>query len=49
MALATQSRPRYDLPTAVTFLFFGLALGSVFSVVFSSLKSRPTLSSHHSR
>jgi hypothetical protein len=31
-----QSRPEYDFPTAVTFLFAGLALGAILTVLFSA-------------
>jgi hypothetical protein len=31
------TRPRYDLPTAVTFMLAGLALGSILTVLFSPL------------
>lgn len=30
-------RPEYDLPTAVTFMLAGLALGSLLTVLFSPL------------
>jgi hypothetical protein len=30
-------RPQYDLPTAVTFMLAGLALGSILTVLFSPL------------
>ncbi|HEY4902939.1 MAG TPA: hypothetical protein VIH89_05650 [Candidatus Sulfotelmatobacter sp.] len=43
MALDTRSRTVYDVPTAVTFLLFGLTLGSFLSVILSSIKHRPTL------
>jgi hypothetical protein len=31
-------RPEYDIPTAVTFLLAGLALGAMLSVVLSPLR-----------
>jgi uncharacterized membrane protein YraQ (UPF0718 family) len=49
MALEIQSRTAYDLPTAVTFLLFGVALGSFLSVLFSPAKSRSALSATASR
>ena len=38
MALEKQMRPDYDLPTAVTFLLVGLALGSILATLFSPVK-----------
>jgi len=31
------TRPEYDLPTAVVFLVFGAALGSILTLLFSPL------------
>ena len=45
MANQIKTRPQYDLPTAVTFLLAGLALGTVVAVVFSPLKEKSELSS----
>jgi hypothetical protein len=33
-----RTRPEYDIPTAVTFLLAGLALGAMLSVVLSPLR-----------
>jgi hypothetical protein len=41
MTFAVQDRSDYDIPTAVTFLLVGLAIGSFLSVLFSSTKERP--------
>jgi hypothetical protein len=45
MLTNSQARPDYDVPTAVTFLFAGLALGAILTVLFSPLRdgmvSRP--------
>ena len=38
MPTETRSRPEYDLPTAVTFLIFGLAIGSVLARLFAPLR-----------
>jgi len=33
-----RSRPKYDVPTAVTFLLGGVALGSILTLLFSPLR-----------
>jgi hypothetical protein len=39
-----QSRPQYDIPTAVTFLMAGLGIGSILAMLLSFSRSeRPTL------
>jgi hypothetical protein len=35
MSMRTQTRVEYDLPTAVTFLLVGLAVGSMFAILFN--------------
>jgi hypothetical protein len=42
MSFEVQNRSDYDIPTAVTFLLVGLAIGSFLSVLFSSAKERPS-------
>jgi hypothetical protein len=37
MLIENGTRPEYDLPTAVTFLFAGLALGWILALLFSPL------------
>jgi hypothetical protein len=37
MMTETRSRPAYDFPTAVTFLFAGLGLGWILAFLFSPL------------
>jgi len=37
MPTETRSRPEYDLPTAVTFLLIGLAVGSLLTRLFAPL------------
>jgi hypothetical protein len=37
MAIRTHTRPEYDLPTAVTFLLAGIALGTLLAFIFSPL------------
>jgi hypothetical protein len=37
MLTQNKTRPEYDLPTAVTFLFAGLALGWILTLLFSPL------------
>jgi hypothetical protein len=44
MASNLRSRPRYDLPTAITFLIFGLGIGSFLAML---LAARPEQSSEH--
>jgi hypothetical protein len=39
MLTNTPIRPDYDVPTAVTFLFAGLALGAILTVLFSPLRN----------
>ncbi len=39
----TQSRPQYDIPTAVTFLLAGLGIGSLFGILYSASLDQPTL------
>jgi hypothetical protein len=41
MLTQNKSRPEYDLPTAVTFLFAGLALGWILTLLFSPLPEDP--------
>jgi hypothetical protein len=36
-----QSRPQYDIPTAVTFLLAGLGIGSLFGILYSASLDRP--------
>jgi len=38
----TQSRPQYDMPTAVTFLLAGLGIGSLFGILYSASLDRPS-------
>ncbi len=40
MVNETSTRMEYDLPTAVTFLLAGLALGATLVVLFSPLKEK---------
>jgi hypothetical protein len=35
-----QSRPQYDIPTAVTFLLAGLGIGSLFGILYSASLDR---------
>jgi hypothetical protein len=44
MLIENRTHPKYDLPTAVTFLFSGLALGWILTLVFfaSGPESRAT-------
>jgi hypothetical protein len=37
----TQSRPQYDIPTAVTFLLAGLGIGSLFGILYSATLDHP--------
>lgn len=37
-----QSRPQYDIPTAVTFLLAGLGIGSLFGILYSASLDRPS-------
>lgn len=39
MLRETPNRPKYDLPTAVTFLLAGLTLGAVLTVLLAPLKN----------
>jgi hypothetical protein len=39
----TQSRPQYDISTAVTFLLAGLGIGSLFGILYSASLDHPTL------
>jgi hypothetical protein len=36
----TQSRPQYDISTAVTFLLAGLGIGSLFGILYSASLDR---------
>ncbi len=36
-------QPRYDLPTAVTFLMAGLGIGSLLAILFTRRSARPAL------
>jgi hypothetical protein len=38
-----QSRPQYDIPTAVTFLMAGMGIGSLLAILFSRRSDRPAL------
>ena len=38
MLTETRNRPEYDLPTAVTFMIAGLALGAMLAALFSPLR-----------
>ena len=37
-----QTRPQYDIPTAVTFLLAGLGIGSLFGILYSASLERPS-------
>lgn len=39
-----QSRPQYDLPTAVTFLMAGLGIGSLIAILFTRRSPQQSLS-----
>ena len=43
MDIQTQSQPKYDIPTAITFLIAGLGLGSVLTLLFASRFDEPLL------
>jgi len=38
-----QSRPQYDIPTAVTFLMAGMGIGSLLAILFARRSARPAL------
>jgi hypothetical protein len=38
-----RSRPKYDLPTAVTFLMAGLGIGSLLAILLSPRSNQPAL------
>jgi hypothetical protein len=37
MATQSRTRPEYDLPTAVTFMFAGIAVGAILTALFFPL------------
>lgn len=37
-----RSRPRYDVPTAVTFLMAGLGIGSLLAILFARRSATPS-------
>jgi hypothetical protein len=39
-----RSRPRYDVPTAVTFLMAGLGIGSLLAILFARRSATPSFS-----
>jgi hypothetical protein len=41
MLIENRTHPKYDLPTAVTFLFSGLALGWILTLVFLPQAQNP--------
>jgi hypothetical protein len=36
-----ESRPQYDVPTAVTFLMAGVGIGSLLAILFARSSDRP--------